>query len=140
MAQFLLEQLPEEFADARIAKFKIFFTDKDPSQRHFAGYCRRLDGATKHRTGLDYFIVIFKPAFEEFTIEEKFLVLIHELHHILLEETDEGKIIYKLRKHNEDVEGSTFCELPGDDEYSRNVYEMLKTKIQSIPQQSLSTT
>jgi hypothetical protein len=134
MTQFLLEQLPEEFTDARIAKFKIFFTDKDTSQRHFAGLCRKLDAPVKFRTGFDYFILIYKPSFEEYSIVQKFLVLIHELHHILLEETEDGKIIYKLRKHNEEED---FCELPSHDQYSKDVFGMLKTKIQLFARQLL---
>lgn len=135
MAHFLLEQLPQEFQDAKDSRFKIFFTDKDPSERHFAGYCRKLDGATKHRTGLDYFIVIYGPAFQKYSIEEKFLVLIHELHHILLGETKKGKILYQLQKHNEEED---FCELPSHDKYSNDVYEILKTRIQRMFPELLS--
>ena len=125
---FLLNSLPEEFKDVFQSKFKIFFTNKDPSQRHFAGYCRKLDKAMQHRTGLHFIIVIFKPFWQDTQDSERYKVLIHELHHILVEEKEsddedeEPKLIYKLRKHNERED---FCELPSHDKYSEAILNKL---------------
>lgn len=135
MANFVLRRLPDSFKDAEQAKFKIFFTTRDPSQRHFAGLCRKLDNAIQFRTGLQFIILIYKPYWEEkATNDEKFKVLIHELHHIQViekedEETGEVKVIFKVRKHNEEED---FCELPSHDQYSETKLQELKASLSPI--------
>lgn len=125
-ADFILETLPENFKDVFNCNFKIFFTTRDPSQKHYAGFCRKLDKAIQFRTGLQFLILIYKPYWDEIETPERMKILIHELHHIQVdeEEDDEGyvELKYKLRKHNEKED---FCELPSHDKYSEHVYQLL---------------
>ena len=75
---------------------------------HIAGKCRKLDGAIKFQTGLDFLILIHKPPFTTSNTLDKFRVVCHELYHIQWE-----KKHFKVRHHDGD-----FCEIAAHDKFS----------------------
>lgn len=95
-----------ELADARLANWKAFYSKNEAE--HIGGKCRRLDGAVKHQTGLDFFILIHLPPFAESDDFHKFRIICHELYHI--EKVGTG---FKVRRHSGD-----FCEIALHDKFS----------------------
>ncbi|MGH2638845.1 MAG: putative metallopeptidase [Rhabdochlamydiaceae bacterium] len=115
--QFILETLPEKFSEAAKVRFAAFFTKRE-SPVHFAGQCRKLSDAVRFKTGLDFILLIYKDNFLKAAKDEQLKILIHELHHIRVD--DKGKP--KIRRHNEKED---FCELPSHDKYSEQVLAQL---------------
>lgn len=95
-----------ELRDARLANWKAFYSKNEPD--HIGGKCRKLDGAVKHQTGLDYFILIHYSSFFESDDFHKFRILCHELYHIQKEEK-----AFRVRRHEGD-----FCEIAAHDKFS----------------------
>ncbi len=95
-----------ELADAESAKWKAFFSKNEPD--HIGGKCRKLDGAVKHQTNLDFFILIHLSSFADSDDFHKIRIICHELYHI----KHESKA-FILRHHEAD-----FCEIAAHDKYS----------------------
>jgi len=111
--RFILATAPEKFPDVFNVKYAIVFTLHD-SPLHYGGQCQKLSDKIRFKTELDYIISIYKDNFLQIPKYEQFKILIHELHHIMLDEKGRPRI----RRHNEQEE---FCELPSHDKYSESV-------------------
>jgi hypothetical protein len=111
--QFILGNLPDKFPDVFNVKYAVFFT-KHESPVHFAGMCRKLSDAVRFKTGLDFIILIYKDNFLDSSKDEQLKILIHELHHIMVDEKGRPRI----RRHNEKED---FCELPSHDKFSEQI-------------------
>lgn len=95
-----------ELIDSLSAKWRVIYSSTE--LEHLAGKCRKLDGALKFQTKLDFIIFVHRPPFMEMDERRKFRVICHELYHI--EQKEKG---FKVRKH-----GGDFCEIESHDTFS----------------------
>ncbi len=123
--RFILSTVPERFPEVFSVKYSLVFTTKD-SPIHYAGQCQKVSDKVRFKTGLDYVISIYKNNFLQIAKEEQLKVLIHELHHIMLDERGRPRV----RRHNEAEE---FCELPTHDKYSSGVLDTLIRNLSMKP-------
>lgn len=98
--------VPELYA-ARSANWKAFYSKNEPE--HIGGKCRKLDGAVRHQTGLDFFVLIHLSTFAASDDFHKFRMICHELFHI--EKLEKGGFV--VRRHEGD-----FCEIAAHDKFS----------------------
>ena len=105
LAHKIADSVPE-LSEAAASKFKAFYSTIE--SEHIGGKARRLDGAVKFQTGLDFFILIHKQPFMESDELHKIRILCHELYHIERERT-----YYVIRHHAGD-----FCEISEHDVFS----------------------
>lgn len=105
LAHKVLAVLPELF-ESEGAKFVAFYSSVEPD--HIGGKCRKLDGAVRHRTGDDYWLLIHREPFLQTDLFHKLRILIHEMHHMV----KEGNA-WVVRRHSGD-----FCELEAHDAWS----------------------
>jgi hypothetical protein len=95
-----------ELQEATEARFKAFYSSAEPE--HIGGKCRRLDGAVRSQTHLDYFVLVHKDPFILSDNLHRIRMLAHELYHMARE-----KNTFAVRRH-----GGDFCEIPQHDKYS----------------------
>lgn len=105
LAEKIAEVVPE-LAYARQAKYKVFYSSSEPE--HIGGKCRRLDGAVRFQTGMDYFILIHRAPFVASNIFQKVRMLVHEEYHIF-----KDRNTWLVRRHAGD-----FCEIAEHDALS----------------------
>ena len=105
LAHRLTDVLPE-LSEAANSQFKAFFSSTEPE--HLGGKCRKLDGAVRHQTKLDYFVLIHKDPFIESDSLHRLRMLAHELNHIAMDRTS-----WVIRRHAGD-----FCEIAEHDKTS----------------------
>lgn len=119
LTNFILSVAPEEFTDVKEVTFKIMFSLRAIAQH--SGQCRKLEDSVRYELKTDFLIQIWKEEFEERSKADKAKLIIHELHHIKVED---GKPI--IRKHNE---AENFCELPTHDLYAERVFQKIRDKL-----------
>ena len=105
LAHKVAAAVPELFM-ATEARFKTFYSSAEPE--HIGGKARRLDGAVRFQTGLDYFILIHKEPFIESDNLHRLRLLAHELYHIAKDRNS-----FVIRHHAHD-----FCEIAEHDRFS----------------------
>ncbi len=105
LAHRIQSSLPE-LIEATESRFRAFYSSVEPD--HIGGKCRKLDGAVRHRTGDDYWLLIHQDPFLRADDLHKFRILVHEIHHIAKEGNS-----WVIRRHSGD-----FCEIPEHDRYS----------------------
>lgn len=93
-------------SEARATPFRIMFSSKKSDR--FAGKCYKVDEALRTIIGFDFYIIIYKPNFDEQTQLDKVHTVAHELHHIMLDDEDRPRI----RRHN-----GEFCEIRSHDQF-----------------------
>lgn len=116
LAQKIAQTLPALEA-AESSRFLCLYslTELD----HIGGKCRKLDGAIKKVTGLDFLILVHKTPFVDSDELHKFRLLVHELYHI-----ERHKDSFRVRHHEND-----FCEIPEHDRFS---YRLALTALASL--------
>lgn len=105
LAHLIARALPE-LSTACASRFKAFYSSVELD--HVGGKCRRLDGAVRSQTHLDFFILIHKGPFIEADALHRIRMLCHELYHI-----DRDRNIFVVRHHAGD-----FCEIAAHDSWS----------------------
>jgi hypothetical protein len=96
--------LPELF-ESEGARYVAFYSSVEPD--HIGGKCRKLDGAVRHRTGDDFWLLIHREPFLQADLFHKLRILIHEIHHMV----KDGNA-WVVRRHAGD-----FCEISLHDKY-----------------------
>lgn len=95
-----------ELIEATEARFRAFYSTVEPD--HIGGKCRKLDGAVRHRTGDDFWILIHQEPFLRSDDFHKIALLIHEVHHMAREGSS-----WVIRHH-----GGDYCEIREHDRFS----------------------
>jgi hypothetical protein len=124
MANFILTFMPNEFHEVKNFAFRIFFVKHPPKKDsgEMAGLCKRLPDDVRFKLEVDYFILIWKEAWDNYSNAERAKLLIHEFHH--MREDDKG--LPAIRRHNEEED---YCELPSHDAYSDNIFLKIRDKL-----------
>ena len=121
----------EYFTAVQGITFKIFFTQK-PLNDHSA-YCKKLEASVRFKLNVDFFILIDKSVFDDYSRIDKAKMIIHELHHI----GKDNKGQPSIHNHNEKED---FCELPSHDLFSERIIDSLRDRLtqQAIGEGKLS--
>jgi hypothetical protein len=101
-----IQAILPELIEASDARFRVFYSTVEPD--HIGGKTRKLDGAVRHRTGDDFWILVHQEPFLQSDDFHKIALLIHEVHHIAREGAS-----WVIRHHEEN-----YCEIRSHDKYS----------------------
>lgn len=92
------EVLKELFSFPVKPKIKFLMLESEKSA--YCGKCSRTDGKWKYLTDYDYVIEMWNGFWNSSSDNQKKALLYHELMHIKCKETNRGKIIWSIRKHD----------------------------------------
>ena len=102
IAKRLIRTLPE-FAELREAGPRVAYLsiwkEKVKNRKVVFAECCKVEEKYEWCCHYDFFIVVYEPNVEDFTEEQKEILIRHELHHIGIDYTDNG-IEFYVRPHD----------------------------------------
>ena len=104
IAQKLIQEEEEleyiKNSPVRIAYLESDIEKKSDKDKLVLGQCEKVLAKNQWAINYDFTITLFLPNIENLSLEQKRILLFHELLHVGIEQNEDGDFVYSTRKHD----------------------------------------